>query len=257
MKKENTNLGSCLQDNSLINCSDEKLNTNTNTNKNKEYIKFEIPMLDNSNITSKLKDAESNTDISFDEEFDLEKTQDNETDSSNKIKSNIIENFDANNSQKQLDEKQSIENDDILNVTINKDEKKSENQVKQQSKFIKFIKENGLFFLVLFLIIFINFRFPKYFIKTGSMEPALKIGSVAFIDPQKEPQVADIAAYDCNGTTIIHRVMRKTEDGYVFKGDANNTEDAQIVTSDKIKGTVILKLNFVSPIVQKIMHLKN
>ena len=73
----------------MINCSDEKLNTNTNKNKNKEYIKFEIPMLDNSNITSKLKDAESNTDISFDEEFDLEKTQDNEADSSNKIKSNI------------------------------------------------------------------------------------------------------------------------------------------------------------------------
>lgn len=237
----------------MINCSNEKLNTN----KNKEYIKFEIQMLDDSNITSKLKDTESNADISFDKEFDLTKTQDNKADSSNKIKSNIIENFDTNNSQKQLDEKQSIEKNDILNATINEEEKKSGNQVNTQSKFKKFIKENGLFFLVLFSIIFINFRFPKYFIKTGSMEPALKIGSVAFIDPKKEPQVADIAAYDCNGTTIIHRVMRKTEGGYVFKGDSNNTEDAQIVTSDKIKGTVILKLNVVSPIVQKIMHLEN
>lgn len=40
--------------------------------------------------------------------------------------------------------------------------------------------KNGLFLLLVFTILFINFHFPKYYIRTGSMEPALHVGAVVF-----------------------------------------------------------------------------
>lgn len=113
-----------------------------------------------------------------------------------------------------------------------------------------------MFLIVLLLILFINAHFPKYYIQTGSMEPTLRVGAVVVIDPNKDPDISDIAAYESGGNVIVHRVVGKTDDGYIFKGDANSIQDASIITEDEMKGTVIFKINFIAPIVKKIMHLE-
>ena len=120
----------------------------------------------------------------------------------------------------------------------------------------KFLKENGVFLIVLLLILFINAHFPKYYIQTGSMEPTLHVGAVVMIDKNKAPDVSDIAAYESGGNIVVHRVVAETDEGYIFKGDANAIEDASVITEDQIKGTVILKINFIAPIVRQVLQLE-
>ena len=106
------------------------------------------------------------------------------------------------------------------------------------------------------LILFINAHFPKYYIQTGSMEPTLHVGAVVLINPDKEPNVLDIAAYESSGNIVVHRVVAETDEGYIFKGDANAIEDASVISEDQIKGTVILKINFIAPIVRQFLQLE-
>lgn len=113
-----------------------------------------------------------------------------------------------------------------------------------------------MFLIVLLLILFINAHFPKYYIQTGSMEPTLHVGAVVMIDKNKTPDVTDIAAYESGGNIVVHRVVAETDEGYIFKGDANAIEDASVITEDQIKGTVILKINFIAPIVRQVLQLE-
>lgn len=113
-----------------------------------------------------------------------------------------------------------------------------------------------MFLIVLLLILFINTHFPKYYIQTGSMEPTLQVGAVVLIDPDKDPNISDIAAYESGGNIVVHRVVAETDEGYIFKGDANAIKDASVITEDQIRGTVILKINFIAPIVRRVLQLE-
>lgn len=113
-----------------------------------------------------------------------------------------------------------------------------------------------MFLIVLLLILFINTHFPKYYIQTGSMEPTLQVGAVVMIDPDKDPNISDIAAYESGGNIVVHRVVAETNEGYIFKGDANAIKDASVITEDQIRGTVILKINIIAPIVRRVLQLE-
>ena len=76
------------------------------------------------------------------------------------------------------------------------------------------------------------------------------------IDKDKNPDVLDIAAYESGGNIVVHRVVAETDEGYIFKGDANAIEDASVITEDQIRGTVILKINFIAPIVRRVLQLE-
>ena len=88
------------------------------------------------------------------------------------------------------------------------------------------------------------------------MEPTLHVGAVVMIDKNKIPDVSDIAAYESGGNIVVHRVVAETDEGYIFKGDANAIEDASVITEDQIRGTVILKINFIAPIVRQVLQLE-
>ena len=80
-----------------------------------------------------------------------------------------------------------------------------------------------------------------YVVKSGSMEPALSVGDLAFVNTKKtSPETNEIAIYRINDSTFVcHRVMKKTDNGYVFKGDANKSADSAMVKKENIVGTYI------------------
>ena len=68
-----------------------------------------------------------------------------------------------------------------------------------------------------------------YNVTSGSMEPALPVGSVIYVEHVKPEtiQSGDIIAYYVDAVVVTHRVVRNriVEGVFVTKGDANEMED--------------------------------
>ncbi|OGY26448.1 MAG: signal peptidase I [Candidatus Woykebacteria bacterium RBG_16_44_10] len=104
-----------------------------------------------------------------------------------------------------------------------------------------------------------NFR--AFVVGSGSMDPALKTGSVAlvapkgwakeFISPEPRPmfEKGDIITYLSGKESITHRVVavEKTDAQFAYetKGDANKTPDQGKVAEKQILGKVILTVPYV------------
>lgn len=82
------------------------------------------------------------------------------------------------------------------------------------------------------------FDMNPYVIVSGSMEPELPVGSLCMIDcQQKEPEAGDIISYKAGDSVITHRVVEVTDEGYVTKGDANDSKDPGVVKQKQVFGT--------------------
>ncbi|MDY5607613.1 MAG: signal peptidase I [Lentihominibacter sp.] len=76
---------------------------------------------------------------------------------------------------------------------------------------------------------------------SGSMEPVIHTGSMVFVDTNERDIVEkDIIAFDAGGTTVTHRVVGIREDGFVTKGDANESNDPGIVGQSDVGGKVVM-----------------
>ena len=115
---------------------------------------------------------------------------------------------------------------------------------KSKSTLRKNLKGNGLFVLLAIAALLLYLRFDLFYIKTGSMEPALPIGSIVVVDPVVEPEIGDIFAYQTGTMVVIHRIIAKDGDNYTFKGDANASPDTSPVAGEQILGKVTIKLTF-------------
>lgn len=101
---------------------------------------------------------------------------------------------------------------------------------------------------VIVLIVAAAFIVPKfvgimpYIVESGSMEPQIHTGAVAFIDTRdKDVAVGDVITYKIGEAGsekyVTHRIVGDRPDGYVTKGDANEVEDANCVKQEQIVGT--------------------
>ena len=96
-------------------------------------------------------------------------------------------------------------------------------------------------------------RFDVRYIVSGSMLPVLKIGAVCVIDRKaKHPKRGQIACYVRDGDSLLvtHRMIRKSEKSYIFKGDANRDSDPP-VSQSQIYGTVVFHTNITAEIIGK------
>ena len=82
-------------------------------------------------------------------------------------------------------------------------------------------------------------------VETGSMEPVLHVGmDYDCTPPAQAPysgiKVGDILEFDATWTAlpVAHRAVRKTLDGWVTRGHANDREDTGFVTVLNYRGTV-------------------
>lgn len=78
-------------------------------------------------------------------------------------------------------------------------------------------------------------------VMSGSMEPAIHTGSMVLVDKNEHDiKPRDIIAFESGGAVVVHRAIRVSEKGIVTKGDANDCRDPGIVSTEQLKGKVIL-----------------
>ena len=99
---------------------------------------------------------------------------------------------------------------------------------------------------------------------SGSMEPALKVGGVAFVEPLSAPdevRIGDIVTYRSPNdpeTQISHRVVEViNSEGHVSyrtKGDNNELPDQELVPADNLIGKVRFHLPYLGYAVDWLRH---
>lgn len=79
-----------------------------------------------------------------------------------------------------------------------------------------------------------------YIVRSGSMEPAVRTGSLCLVDTKVSYECVregDIIAYKSSlGMYVTHRVIRITEEGMETKGDSNLMADGISVTENNFMG---------------------
>lgn len=120
-----------------------------------------------------------------------------------------------------------------------------------------------IFLIVYNLVIFIKriknkneipsfLGYKNFIILSGSMEPTLNIGDVIFIKETEKIEENDIVSFNENGNVITHRVVEIIEQDeldiqngkelYKTKGDANESEDQNLVAKEDIEGVYCFKI---------------
>ena len=94
--------------------------------------------------------------------------------------------------------------------------------------------------LIIYLLIFVPsvFGHRPLVIISGSMEPVLKIGGILYyekININKFDE-GDILVYTTKDHIISHRIINITDNGFVTKGDTNNTVDGELVNPKQVLG---------------------
>ena len=92
----------------------------------------------------------------------------------------------------------------------------------------------------------------KFFtVLSGSMEPAIKTGSVVMVKPSDQYKIGEIVTFGPNTKTrppTTHRVIDIEERGnvrsFITQGDANNAPDARAVRQYEIIGKTVLSVPY-------------
>ena len=83
---------------------------------------------------------------------------------------------------------------------------------------------------------------------TGSMEPAIPVGGIVVIKPVNPETLreGDIICFQLSeSTSVTHRIINVTDEGFKTKGDANEDPDQGIVEKENIIGKVIFIMPFI------------
>ena len=89
-----------------------------------------------------------------------------------------------------------------------------------------------------YLILRVTNKIKIYNVETGSMEDKIHAGDYILLYKKDNYKVGDVVTYRVRDYFITHRIMKIENDKVTTKGDANNTEDAQI-NFNQIEGKAI------------------
>ena len=84
-------------------------------------------------------------------------------------------------------------------------------------------------------------------VMSGSMEPELKVNDLVFVHSGDSYEKGDIVVYQDGSSLVIHRIIEKTGDKVITKGDANDVPDRPVQVRD-IKGRYTGRIPFVGVI---------
>lgn len=94
-------------------------------------------------------------------------------------------------------------------------------------------------------------RYNFYVVMSGSMEPAIKTGSIISVREEEQYGVDEIVTVDIpeRPDTFTHRIVEEIEEEgevkYITKGDANETEDPEPVSEDLVLGSLFFTIPYV------------
>jgi signal peptidase len=83
---------------------------------------------------------------------------------------------------------------------------------------------------------------------SGSMEPAIPVGGMVVIKPVNLENLreGDIICFRFSeSTSVTHRIINVTDEGFKTKGDANEDPDQGIVEKENVIGKVIFIIPFI------------
>ena len=92
--------------------------------------------------------------------------------------------------------------------------------------------------------IFLNIPYPTILgytnaiLISGSMIPELEVHDMIIIHKTDNYDIDDIITFQQGERLVTHRIVDKTNDNYITKGDYNNIVDQQNVSNDKVIGKV-------------------
>ena len=136
---------------------------------------------------------------------------------------------------------------------------------------MKIVKYSGTALLVVAVAIFVIiagisffsapdssglFGYKGYTVVSGSMEPKIAAGDFIIVetDPYADVEKEDVITFQYNQELVTHRVIYKTEEGLITKGNANNIQDQGFVSEDSyigIKKMLIPYFGYVITFLQK------
>ena len=94
--------------------------------------------------------------------------------------------------------------------------------------------------VIVYLLIFVPcfWGHKPLVVVSGSMEPTLKVGSILYHHTENISNLNkdDILVFKTPKHIISHRIVKKTTDGFITKGDANTSVDSKLVKSNQIIG---------------------
>jgi signal peptidase I len=99
------------------------------------------------------------------------------------------------------------------------------------------------------------FGYKPFTVLSNSMQPAFSAGDMLFVNEKPTSKIAvnDVITFkESNRKLITHRVVDKTKQGFMTKGDNNNIKDEEIVAPENVVGTLaftIPKAGYVSKFV--------
>lgn len=91
-------------------------------------------------------------------------------------------------------------------------------------------------------------------VMSGSMEPTLPVGSVIVIDTEDagNVKIGEPIAFYTGGAYVTHRIVDDTEQGFITKGDANDSVDPWVVDRNKVDGKVVFAIPYIGYIFKTI-----
>lgn len=109
---------------------------------------------------------------------------------------------------------------------------------------IKRLKNNIFKIVYILVLIYLIIFIPTFWGKnplvviSGSMEPTLKVGGILYYEKidLNDFKEGDILVYELNEHTISHRIVDITDNGFLTKGDNNNSIDTYEVENMQVIG---------------------
>ena len=100
---------------------------------------------------------------------------------------------------------------------------------------------------------FYFFGYKPVVVLSGSMEPYMETNSLVIVKQTKGIQEKDVVMFHLDEDNMVcHRVMDIDDEGNITTtGDNNVVADFEKITVDDVEGKVVVRMNFLSPIINK------
>lgn len=100
-----------------------------------------------------------------------------------------------------------------------------------------------------------------YITMSGSMEPAIRTGSLCFVNTGadfNDIRKGDVIAFETEtGTMVTHRVIRISEGALTTQGDANDVTDGMEITYSNFRGKTLFSIPYAGYIIESIQKPQN
>lgn len=87
------------------------------------------------------------------------------------------------------------------------------------------------------------FGFSQYIVTSGSMEPSFSPGDMILVKSREKYKLGDVVTFRSqSGETVTHRIVGSVSGQFITQGDANDTEDEDLLPPGNILGRLELVL---------------